>query len=146
MKPILFLSLFLTISLTVFSQNTLQKKDVPKAVLDAYFSQTSTGTSDSIWSKENITVYKVNYKDNSDGTAYEAQYLSDGRWIKTISQIELSALPAGVVAKANAMYPKAKTGKAHIELNNDGKFYALDIMQDKSEMTIYFTMSGKFVK
>ncbi len=127
-----------------FAQNNISRNDVPKAVLNSYISQNSKGTTDSLWSKEVISIYKVYYVDN--GQHYEANYFADGRWIKTYTEIELSALPANVVKQANAIYPSHKIVKAYIELNNDGKFYATDLAKGNDKMTIYFTMGGKFVK
>lgn len=144
MKKYLAFVTLLFLSFAGFAQNTLSKNDVPKAVINSYLSQNSNGAKDSMWSKEEITVYKVHYNDN--GQRYEANYFSDGRWIKTYTEIEISALPQNLINQVNAIYPNHKILKAYIELNNDGKFYATDLVQGSDKMTIYFTMAGKFVK
>lgn len=138
---IIGLSLF---TIAGFAQNNISKNDVPKAVVNSYLSQNSKGTTDTIWSTETITVYKVHYLDN--GQIYEASYFADGRWNKTFTEIEVSTLPAAVVKQVNLIYPNHKIVKACYELNNDGVFYATDLVQGKDMMTVYFTTSGKFVK
>ena len=134
----------LVITFSGFAQNTISKSDVPKAVINSYISQNSKGVTDSVWSKEVISIYKVKYNDN--GQSYEANYFADGRWIKTYTEIELSALPMNIIKQVGIIYPNHKIVKAFIELNNDGKFYATDLIQGNDKMTIYFTMGGKFVK
>lgn len=142
-KYISFIALSL-LTFAGFAQKSLSRSDVPKAVMNSYLSQNSSGATDSVWGKEEISIYKVYYNDN--GQHYEANYFADGRWIKTFTELESAAIPVNVVNQVKSIYPNHKIAKAYIELNNDGKFYATDIVNGNDKMTIYFTMSGKFVK
>lgn len=140
-STLLFFSLF---AYAGFAQTSVPKKDVPQPVINSYLSQNSAGATDSVWMKENITIYKVQYMDA--GQRYEAHYFGDGRWIKTYTEIDQVALPVTVTKRISELYPGHKISKAYIELNNDGKFYAADLYKGNDKLTCYFTMSGKFVK
>lgn len=141
-NSLLTLSLF--ISTICFGQSTIPKKEVPNAVVTSYLSQNSKGAQDSVWSKETITIFKVNYID--DGKRYQAHYLSDGKWVKTFTEIVQVELLPNITNQIIDLYPDHKIVKSYIELNNDGKFYATDLRKGKDEITVYFTTSGKFFK
>jgi hypothetical protein len=130
-------------SSVAFAQS-INKRDVPADVLKSYLSQNSKGALDSSWSKQTITVYKVNYMD--DGMKYEAQYFEDGSWIKTITSIPVAELTPAITNQINTMYSGRKVNNAAIELNPEGRFYTVEIGQGAEKMTLYFLSSGKFVK
>lgn len=143
MKKVLFTALLLCGVGVAFSQN-INKREVPTAVMRSYVSQNSRGALDSVWSRTTVTIYKVNYLD--EGKRYEAQYFEDGGWIKTFTEIPQVELLPGIVKQISELYPGHKVAKAYIELNNDGKFYTVDLEKGADKITIYFLMSGKFVK
>jgi hypothetical protein len=120
------------------------KQDVPPAVLRSYISQNSRGALDSAWSKSIVTIYKVNYVD--EGKRYEAQYFEDGKWIKTFTEIPQTDLMKGVTNQIIDLYPNHRIIRVTIELNNDGKFYAVDLAKGNDRITVYFLMSGLLVK
>ena len=126
------------------AQTIVKQSEVPKQVLKSYHSHNSKGIKDSIWTKKTITIYHVNYEE--DGYKYQAEYFDNGDWIKTVNEIPVTEVPETVKKLALNMYPGYVITKSYNELNNDGKFYALDIEKDKDKMTIYFTPSGKFFK
>jgi len=140
----LFALITLFYAATGMAQTTIKSNDVPPAVLKNYYLQNSKGVKDSVWIKEMVTIYKVNYMD--EGQRYEAQYFANGDWIKTYTEIKQTDLPMGVTNQMMNYYPGYSIAKAFIELNNDGKFYVLDLVRGKDSISIYFTMSGKFVK
>jgi hypothetical protein len=144
MKQLNLFFIFSVLSVSVFAQMNVAKKDVPSAVVKSYLSQNSKGATDSIWTKETTTIYKVHFVD--EGEHYEAHYFADGRWIKTYREIDQLSIPISVTNRAKEMYTDHKIIKAYIELNNDGKFYALDLLKGNDKLTVYFTMGGKFVK
>jgi hypothetical protein len=129
---------------TALAQIPVKTNEVPPAVLKTYYSQNSRGAKDSLWVREIITVYKVSYID--DGTRYEAQYFENGDWIKTFNEVPMEHVPMTVINQLSTLYPGYKVVKTFNELNNDGKFYVLDIEKGKDKMSIYFTPSGKFFK
>lgn len=129
---------------SLFAQTPVKINEVPQAVLKNYYIQNSKGAKDSAWSKEMVTIYKVNYID--DGKNFEAQYFASGDWIKTITEIPATEVPLVVSNQLKDLYPNYTIAKSYIELNNDGKFYTLDLVRGKDKITIYFLMSGKFVK
>lgn len=140
----LFVLITLFYAATGMAQTTIKSGDVPPAVLKNYYLQNSRGAKDSVWIKEQVTIYKVNYMD--EGQRYEAQYFANGDWIKTYTEIKQMDLPMGVTNQMMTMYPGYTISKSYIELNNDGKFYVLDLVRGKDSITIFFTMSSKFVK
>jgi hypothetical protein len=144
MKQLFFTCSFLLLAGTVFSQNNIPKKDVPPEVIRSYVSQNSTGAQDSVWSKETVTVYKVRYSDS--GKSYEAQYFGDGKWIRTFTEINTSDLMPAITRQVGELYPGYRIARSCIELNNDGKFYAVDLQKNKDEITVYFYTSGKFAR
>ncbi|MEI6508233.1 MAG: PepSY-like domain-containing protein [Bacteroidota bacterium] len=143
MKHLFIIIALVVTGITANAQNVVSRNEVPKVVVDAYLSQNSSGATDSNWTKEFITIYKVHYIDN--GKHYEAQYFSDGKWIRTQSAIDKSELPMLIINRIKEKYPNGKIITSHIELNNDGKFYAVDIFYGNEKTTSYFTMSGKIV-
>jgi len=144
MKQALFtLSLFL-ISCAAFAQAPIQKKDVPAEVIKSYLSQNSKGAQDSVWTKETVTIYKVYYMDG--GKRYESHYFGDGKWIKTFTEMPTADLLPAITRQVGELYPGHAILKSYIELNNDGKFYAVDLKKNNDEITIYFYTNGKFAK
>lgn len=144
MKQVFFTLSFLFITCAAFAQTPVAKKDVPAEVIKSYLSQNSKGAHDSVWTIETVATYKVHYNDG--GKHYESQYFADGRWIKTFTELNQADLMPAIILKANELYPGNTIKKSYVELNNDGKFYVLDIVKDKQEMTIYFYTNGKFAK
>lgn len=143
------ISLISAIILSAFAfqanaQTPVKVNDVPQSVLKNYYLQNSKGVKDSLWTKEMVTIYKVNYID--EGQTYEAQYFENGDWIRTITEIKQTSLPTVITNQLFSLYPDYKIQKSLIELNNDGKFYTLNLTRGKDAITIYFTMSGRFVK
>lgn len=143
MKKVLFAALLLCGVSVAYAQN-INKREVPTAVMRSYVSQNSRGALDSVWSRTTVTIYKVNYID--EGKRYEAQYFEDGGWIKTYTEIPQTELLPGIIKQISELYPGHKVAKAYVELNNDGKFYTVDLEKGADKITIYFLMSGKFVK
>ncbi len=143
MKKVLFAALLLSGVSVAYAQN-INKREVPTAVMRSYVSQNSRGALDSVWSRTTVTIYKVNYID--EGKRYEAQYFEDGGWIKTYTEIPQAELLPGIIKQISELYPGHKVAKAYVELNNDGKFYTVDLEKGADKITIYFLMSGKFVK
>lgn len=143
MKKILFTAL-LMIGLTQVEAQQINKQEVPTAVMRSYVSQNSRGALDSVWSRTTVTIYKVHYID--EGKRYEAQYFEDGGWIKTFTEIKQTELLPGITNQIMELYPGHRVAKAYIELNNDGKFYTVDLVKGNDKITIYFLTSGKFVK
>lgn len=144
MKQTILTAIMALMGYGVFAQITIPKKEVPNEVIKSYLSQNSKGAQDSVWSKETISIYKVYFMD--DGKRYESHYFGDGRWIKTFTEISQLDLLPNITNQIIDLYPGHKINKAYIELNNDGKLYAVDLTKGKDEITIYFTSSGKFFK
>jgi hypothetical protein len=144
MKTVTLTLVLSLLSAYVFAQTPVKMGEVPKAVLKSYYSHNSKGAKDSVWSKQILTIYEVTYVE--DGTKYQASYFENGDWIKTINEIPMANVPPMVINQLAQLYPGYTATKAFNELNNDGKFYALEIMRDKDKMLIYFTPSGKFFK
>jgi hypothetical protein len=145
-KTICIISAFLlaAISFHASAQTPIKVNDVPQPVLKNYYLQNSKGVKDSLWTKELVSIYKVNYID--EGQTYEAQYFENGEWIRTFTEIKQTSLPTIITNQLFNLYPDYRILKSLIELNNDGKFYTLSLVRGKDAITIYFTMSGRFVK
>ena len=67
--------------------------DVPKAVADAFAKKFPAATNIK-WGKENAKEYEAAFKLN--GKSVSANFLTDGSWVETESEINTAELPAAV--------------------------------------------------
>lgn len=125
-------------------QKPIKKSQVPAAVIKSYLSQNSTGTNDTIWETETVTIYKVRHKEENREYVYE--YKADGNWLRTYTIIGLDELPVLVVNQIQTSYPEYTITKAMIELSSNGKLYAIDLQRGETKVTEYFLMSGKLFR
>jgi hypothetical protein len=96
------------------------------------------------WEKQEIVVYKATYMDN--GVAYETYYTSEGQWLRTYNAIRETELPVQITNQLTTIYKAFQIARTGMELNNEGKFYLVQLENGKDRMTLYFNMSGKLVK
>ena len=144
MKHLLSVIALILCTYVSFGQTPVKVSEVPPAVLKSYHSANSNGAKDSLWTKHVVSTYCVNYMD--EGKPYQAWYMEDGSWIKTITEIPATQLSAEVHTQIAHMYPEYVVSKALIELNSSGKFYTVDLVKGKDKATAHFLMSGKHVK
>ena len=145
MKKIFFSTILSVLGFVAIAQtNTslpIKKSAVPEPVIKSYLSQNSLGTKDTLWEKETITIFKVKYIDNN--RTFESQYSADGKWIRTITIIDVNELPVLVVNQLKTTYPEFGITKAMIELSSNGKLYAVEITKGQNILMEYFLMNGK---
>ena len=78
-----------TITISVFAI------DVPKAIADAFAKKFPAATNIK-WAKENAKEYEAGFKLN--GKSISANFLTDGSWVETESEINAAELPALVTS------------------------------------------------
>lgn len=137
-----------SISLNGFSQQhdsnqKITKSQLPKAVWQAYLSQNSGGQLDTVWQKEFVPIYKVNF--TSGNKKLTASYTHDGNWINTLEKIELADLPVSVINQVSTKYAGFEITNCQIELSNNGKLYAITLTKADKTVVDYYQMDGRSV-
>ncbi|MBW7844448.1 MAG: hypothetical protein H3C45_02140 [Bacteroidia bacterium] len=125
-------------------KSTVNKKNIPEAVLKAYSTQNSAGALDTLWETEYIPIYKVKHIENERESIWE--YSAKGDWIRTYTNIGIDELPLLVINQIQTSYPGYTIKTAQIELSNNGKMYAIILVKNAQEITKYFLMSGKLYR
>jgi len=144
MKKLNLLILLLAASPLAFAQTKLTQNQVPKAVHQSYLSQNAEGKKNPSWSKDKNGVYKVTFKDECK--LWESQYKANGSWVKTYTTIGYNEVLPNIKSQVTKLYPDAKVKSSRIELNNEGKFYIVELTDKKQVKSIWFTPSGKLYK
>ena len=91
--------------------------DIPKRVADAFAKKFPAATNIK-WGKENAKEYEVEFKLN--GKSASANFLTDGSWVETEMQINISEAPALVTAAVQQKHAGASIIKLYKIDNNKG--------------------------
>ncbi len=78
--------------------------DVPKAIADAFAKKFPAATNVK-WAKENAKEYEAEFK--LKGKSISANFLNDGSWVETESEISAAELPAAVANAVKLKYADA---------------------------------------
>jgi len=84
--------------------------DVPQVVTDAFAKKFPSATNIK-WGKENAKEYEAEFKLN--GKSVSANFLIDGSWLETESEIDIAELPAAVAAAVKTKHPGAAVLKVY---------------------------------
>lgn len=116
-----------------------QKNDVPKVVTDAFAKKFTSATSVK-WDKESDTEWEAEFK--MDGTAYSANFESNGTWKETEHEIEISKVSQIVQDALMKAYPDYKLKESEISETSAGMFYEFEIKNGKTELEILIDSNG----
>lgn len=133
--------------LTVQAQDRpIKRKDLPKAVLEAfqksYPHATIKGTSTE--REGGVTFFEIESIDGS--THRDLLYKKDGTVAEIEEAVEPGSLPAGVKAALNKKYPGYKVTKAEKTTRGSVKDLEVLISKGKTRREIVFDESGKIKK
>jgi hypothetical protein len=117
---------------------------VPKAVKDAFEKKFPAATNVS-WAKENAKEYEANFKLN--GTAMSANFLSNGNWKETETEITIAGLPAAVSDAIKSSYKGYSiTGADKIETAEGAISFEADIKLGKKKKEVLYKPDGTVIK
>jgi uncharacterized membrane protein YkoI len=118
--------------------------DVPKAVADAFAKKFPAATSIK-WGKENAKEYEAEFKLN--GKSISANFLTDGSWVETESEISSSELPAAVTTAVQTKNAGAVISKIFkIEKAKGNTTYEVEIKTGGKKKDLIFNADGNLVK
>jgi hypothetical protein len=144
MKKLNLFIVLLAAAPLAFAQSMLAMNEVPKVVFQSHLAQNYDGITDTIWSKDLNEVYTVTYED--EGNFWESQFHANGSWVRTFSTIGYEKVLPDIRDRVTFLYPNARVESSRIELNYEGKFYVVELVEGKQSTTLYFTTDSRFYK
>jgi hypothetical protein len=137
-KYFLLVVTMLAITLSGFAIN------VPKAVSDA-FAKKFPGATNVKWGKENAKEYEAEFTLN--GRSVSANFLADGSWVETETEISIAELPAAVTSAVQTKHPGAAIIKAEKnEAAKGGLTYEIKINAGNKKQELVIKADGTIVK
>jgi uncharacterized membrane protein YkoI len=135
-----FLLLIAIFSISVYSFAV----DVPKAVADAFAKKFPAATNIK-WGKENAKEYETEFKLN--GKSASANFLTDGSWVETEMQIDISETPAPVTAAIQKKHPGASIIKLYkIDKSKGELTYEAEIKTGNKKQEMILKADGTVIK
>jgi len=122
---------------------TPDKDKVPQAVKDAFMKKFPTAKKVD-WEKESETEWEAEFK--MDKIDYSANFLQDGTWKETEHEIEISDVPANVMASLKSNFPGYDIEESEISETATGMVYEFEIEKGESELEVAIDANGKVVK
>lgn len=118
--------------------------DVPKAVTDA-FAKKFPGATNVKWDKENKNEYEAEFTLN--GKSASANFLTDGSWVETEMEINVSDLPVAAATSIKTKYPAAIIIKVYKIDNAKGDLaYEAEIKTGNKKKEMILKEDGTIVK
>jgi hypothetical protein len=126
------------------SAQTVQPTDLPLAV-QSNFKARFPDASKIKWTKEK-DIYAAEFVNKEMNT--EAEFTEKGEWKKTSWEIPVEFTPLSITTYVKTNYPKYKIKDVDLEeaYPSIDKLYAVEIAKKKELITLYFKVSGEFVK
>ena len=138
MKRIIFIMGFVLLVSSSFAQT-------PPVAVKNTFEQKFPAATNIKWGKESASEWEAEFKMNSAKNS--ANFLADGNWVETETEIPVAQLPAGVVISIKKQYPAAEIVGAHkIETAQKGTMYEADIKTGGKKKEVVLTADGTFIK
>ena len=118
--------------------------DVPKAIADAFAKKFPAATNVK-WAKENAKEYEAEFKLN--GKSISANFLNDGSWVETESEISTAELPAAVANAVKLKYADAVILKIFKIETAIGKVtYETEFKTGNKKKELVFNAEGNVIK
>jgi len=121
---------------------SLQKKDVPDAVVQSFTKQFPQ-IKDANWSKEN-NQYEVNFEQNDN--AMSATYDAQGNHIETETELNTNQLPQPVQSTIASQFSDYKLKEAAKIVNDNGTSYEAELHKGEKSFDVIFNADGKVLK
>jgi len=124
--------------------NKLSNSNVPSAVSAAFKVKFPAATKVS-WGKENDKEWEAEF--TFEGNKISANFTSDGNWVETEREIQVSQLPKGVKDAIQKQYPNWKiTETDKTDTAKNGIIYEADIKSGAQKKEVAFKEDGTVVK
>lgn len=138
-----FLTIFFC-GIFLLTAQTVQPADLPLAV-QSNFKARFPEASKIKWTKEK-DIYEAEFVNKEMNT--EAEYTEKGEWKKTCWEIPVEYTPLSITTYVKTNYPNYKIKDVDMEeaYPSAEKLYAVEIGKKKELITLYFKVSGEFVK
>ena len=134
---LLFITMF-SISVYAFAV------DVPKVVADAFAKKFPAATNIK-WGKENAKEYEAEFKLN--GKSASANFLTDGSWVETEMQVDVSEAPAAVTAAVQQKHPGTSIIRLYKIDNSKGDLtYEAEIKTGNKKQEMILKADGTIIK
>ena len=142
-KLMMILALLITISFAASAQK-LNASKIPAAVKDAFAKKFTAATAVE-WGKENAKEYEAEFKLN--GKSASANFLTDGSWVETEMEINISEAPAPVTAAVQKKHPGASIVKLYKIDNSKGALtYEAEIKTGNKKQEMILKADGTVIK
>ncbi|CAN5749789.1 hypothetical protein BH10BAC2_BH10BAC2_06860 [soil metagenome] len=129
----------LFIAISVLTATSCFAQTQPPAPVQEAFKKDFPGITVKKWEKENGN-YEASF--SKVGKTMSAVFDAKGVWVETETDIEISALPAAVVAYVKANYSSAGIKEAAHIKTPTGEMYEAEV----KGKDLLFDMQGKFIK
>ena len=137
------LALFASIGLAACAQQ-LDASKVPSTV-KAAFAKKFPGAVAARWGKENAKEYEAEFK--LDGKSASASFLTDGSWVETEMEINISELPAPAATAVKTKHPGATILKVYKIDNAKGDLtYEAEIKTGNKKQEMILKADGTIIK
>lgn len=141
-KLIMMSTLVATIGFAACAQK-LDASKVPASVKTAFVKRFPGAIAE--WGKENAKEYEAEFKFN--GKAASANFLTDGSWVETEMEINMSELPAAVTAAVKTKHPGATISKVYKIDNAKGELtYETEIKTGNKKQEMILKADGTIIK
>lgn len=122
---------------------TPDKDEVPQAVKDAFMKKFPTAKKVD-WEKESEAEWEAEFKMGK--MEYSANFLQNGTWKETEHEIEISDIPANVMASLKSNFPGYDLEESEISETATGMVYEFTIEIGEEELEVAIDTTGKVVK
>jgi hypothetical protein len=143
MKRILFILISAAIISNIACAQKISADQVPAAVTSAFKSRFPSITK-ATWEMENANEYEAAFKLN--GGEASANFDNTGKWLKTETEIKVSALPAPVQKAISKDFAGFKINEAtKVESAKYGSSFEAEIEKGKETFDVLYAADGKML-
>ena len=144
MKNILFSLALVLLTIASSYAQKVKPENVPAPVLSAFKAKFVNAVKVK-WSIEKVNEYEAEFK--MDGLKKSANFKSDGTWIETEIEINISQLPQVVIEAINKRFSGCKIDEAEqAETPENTNFYGVTIELNEKEFDVDVKPNGEIIK
>ena len=117
----------------------------PPTAVEKSFQQKFPTAKNVSWGKENAKEWEAEFKLND--TKISANFLLDGTWVETETEIPVTQLPPAVATSIKKQYPDWQIAEADkMESRTKGNFYEADIKMGLKKKEVEIKEDGTLMK